>query len=190
MTRRAALGLLAAWGFAFGAPATAGEFAHLTGHYSDADLASGASPKTLPRTYLYDAQNRLVPVEEWPAELAEAKKHTGAGYCCVSGAAPGPDNEPPPDCVRVVYGKDMAANFRRLMDPAGQPIELRKLPKHKWLLFEYSADWCAPCRVEAKALEAFLEQSQHASDYIWITADVTRMLDAKAAQASAPRAPQ
>lgn len=175
------MGLVTAWGLASGVPATAGQFEHLTGHYSDADLVSGASPSTLPRTYLYDARNRLVPVEEWPAELTEAKQHAGDGYCCVSGTPAGPDNQPPPDCVRIVYGKDMAANFRRLKDAAGQPIELGKLPKHKWLLFEYSADWCAPCRVEAKALEAFLERSPHRSDYVWITADVTRMLDAKAA---------
>src|SRR5271170_7680066 len=97
------------------------QFIHLTGHFSDEDLAKGASPTSLPRTYLYDAQNHLVPPEKWPAELAEAKKHIGDAA----------------DCVKVAYGTDIAANFAGLMDAKGRPIQIRDLPKHKWLLIEY-----------------------------------------------------
>ncbi len=156
---------------------------HLIGHYSDADLAKGASPSTLPRTYLYDANNQLVPPENWPAELAEVKKHTGDAYCCVSdNEKPDQGKEPMTDCIRVVYGTDFAASFAGLMDSAGRPIEMQDLPRRKWLLIEYAATWCAPCLIEAKALNAFFSYSKHASDYVWITLDVTRMIEAKAAK--------
>jgi thiol-disulfide isomerase/thioredoxin len=159
-------------------------FAHLTGHYTDADLVNGAAPKLLPMTFLYDANNQLVPVENWPTDLAEVKKHVGNGYCCVSENKPEKDNEPPADCVRAVFGTDIAANFKGLMDSAANPIQLRDVPKHKWLLVVYAAHWCAPCLKEAKALNEFFKSSEHASDYVWLTLDVTRMLEAKAAAAA------
>jgi hypothetical protein len=156
-------------------------FAHLTGHYSDADLVKGAAPKLLPMTFLYDANNNLVPVEQWPEDLAEVKKHFGNGYCCVSENKPEKDNEPPADCVRAIFGTDMAANFKGLMDSAGRPIHMHDVPRHKWLLVVYAATWCAPCLKEANALNAFFKTSTHSSDYVWLTLDVTRMLEAKAA---------
>jgi hypothetical protein len=156
-------------------------FVHLTGHYSDADLIKGAAPKLLPMTFLYDANNSLVPVEQWPPDLADLKKHVGNGYCCVSENKPEKDNEPPADCVRAVFGTDMAANFKGLMDSAGKPIQMRDVPKHKWLLVVYAATWCGPCLKEANALAAFFKTSSNASDYVWLTLDVTRMLEAKAA---------
>src|SRR5271166_5493166 len=105
-------------------------FVHLIGHYSDADLAKGASPTTLPRTYLYDANNQLVSPENWPAELAEVKKHIGDAYCCVSDdKKPDQGKEPPADCVRVVYGTDVAANFVGLTDSVGRPIQMHDLPR-------------------------------------------------------------
>lgn len=156
-------------------------FVHLTGHYSDADLVKGAAPKLLPMTFLYDANNNLVPVEQWPPDLADLKKHVGNGYCCVSENKPEKDNKPPADCVRAVFGTDMAANFKGLMDFAGKPIQMRDVPKHKWLLVVYAATWCAPCFKEANALAAFFKTSRNASDYVWLTLDVTRMLEAKAA---------
>jgi hypothetical protein len=157
------------------------QFVHLTGHYSDADLVKGAAPKLLPMTFLYDANNNLVPVEKWPSDLAELKKHVGNGYCCVSENKPEKENEPPADCVRAVFGTDMAANFKGLMDSVGKPIQMNSVPKHKWLLVVYAAGWCAPCLKEANALTAFFKSSSSAEDYVWLTLDVTRMLDAKAA---------
>lgn len=165
--------------------ATALPFVHLTGHYSDADLVNGAAPKLLPMTFLYDANNNLVPKERWPADLAEVKKQVGNGYCCVSENKPEKDNEPPADCVKAVFGTDISANFKGLMNAAGKSIQLDDVPKHTWLLVVYAAHWCAPCLKEANALDQFFKSSEHASDYVWLTLDVTRMLEAKAAAKSA-----
>lgn len=161
------------------------QIVHLTGHYSDADLVQGAAPKILPMTFLYDANNHLVPVDEWPADLADVKKHVGNGYCCVSERKPEKENEPTADCVRAVFGTDINANFRGLMDKAGNPIAISDVPKHKWLLVVYAAAWCAPCVKEAAALTEFFNTSGHASDYVWVTLDVTRMIEAKTAAKAA-----
>lgn len=165
--------------------ASESQFLHLTGHYSDEDLVKGAAPKLLPMTFLYDANNNLVPAEQWPVALAEVKKHIGNGYCCVSEKKPEKQGEPPADCVRAVFGTDIAANFRGLKDSSGNPILMSDVPKHKWLLVVYSASWCAPCLKEGKALTAFFSSSEHASDYIWLTLDVTRMIEAKSAATAA-----
>jgi hypothetical protein len=178
---KAAWLLVSAVAFTSGSHASTSQFVHLTGHYSDEDLVKGAAPKLLPMTFLYDANNNLVPVEQWPADLAEVKKHVGNGYCCVSENKPEKENEPPADCVRAVFGTDIQANFKGLKDPSGNPIGLGQVPKHKWLLVVYAAAWCAPCLKEASALDEFFKASSHASDYVWITLDVTRMLEAKAA---------
>lgn len=161
------------------------QFVHLTGHYSDEDLVKGAAPKRLPMTFLYDVNNNLVPADQWPAELADVKKHVGDGYCCVSENKPEKENEPPADCVKVVYGTNIEANFKGLEDPVGNPIGLSDVPAHKWLLVVYSATWCAPCLKEAAALNEFFKTNGHASDYVWVSLDVTRMLEAKAAARAA-----
>jgi hypothetical protein len=178
---KAAWLLVSAVAFTSGSRASTSQFVHLTGHYSDEDLVKGAAPKLLPMTFLYDANDNLVPVEQWPADLAEVKKHVGNGYCCVSENKPEKANESPSDCVRAVFGTDIQANFKGLKDPGGNPIGLGQVPKHKWLLVVYAAAWCAPCLKEASALDEFFKASSHASDYVWITLDVTRMLEAKAA---------
>ena len=177
--------LLTAASFAASSHASDAQFVHLAGHYSDADLVKGAAPKLLPMTFLYDANNNLVPKEQWPADLVEVKKQVGNGYCCVSENKPAKNNEPPADCVKAVFGTDMAANFKGLMDAAGNPIQMRDIPKHRWLLVVYAATWCAPCLKEAAALNAFFKDSDHATDYVWLSLDVTRMLEAKAAARAA-----
>ena len=167
------------------------QFVHVTGHYSDADLSKGSGPTSLPRAYLYDAKDDLVPPEKWPSELAEVKEHIGDAYCCVSDTdKPSQGNEPPADCLKVVYGTDITKNFVGLMDATGRPIHIRDLPKRKWLLIEYAATWCAPCVIEGKALTTFFSTSKHASDYVWITVDVTRMIEAKAAVKAANNDPK
>lgn len=80
---------------------------------------------------------------------------------------------------------DIEANFKGLKNSAGGPIGLNDIPKHRWLLVVYSAAWCAPCLKEAMALNQFFKASDHASDYVWITLDVTRMIEAKAAAKAA-----
>jgi thiol:disulfide interchange protein len=49
----------------------------------------------------------------------------------------------------------------------------------------YAANWCAPCLKEAMAFSEFFRDSKHASDYVWLTLDVTRMLEANAAAKAA-----
>src|SRR6266571_38090 len=110
--------------------ASSTQFVHLTGHYSDADLVKGAAPKLLPMTFLYDTNNNLVPADQWPAELADVKKHVGNGYCCVSENKPAKENEPPADCVKAVFGTDIKANFKGLKDSAESPIGLGDVPTH------------------------------------------------------------
>jgi|ERR1700678_2184868 hypothetical protein len=95
--------LLTAASFAASSHASDAQFVHLAGHYSDADLVKGAAPKLLPMTFLYDANNNLVPKEQWPADLVEVKKQVGNGYCCVSENKPAKNNEPPADCVKAVF---------------------------------------------------------------------------------------
>jgi hypothetical protein len=177
--------LVSAFGITLSGHASTSQFVHMTGHYSDEDLVKGAAPKLLPMTFLYDANNNLVPVDQWPADLAEVKKHVGNGYCCVSDKKPEKENERPADCVRAVFGTDIEANFRGLKDLTGSPIRMDDVPKHKWLLVVYAAAWCAPCLKEATALDEFFKASNHATDYVWVTLDVSRMLEAKAAARAA-----
>lgn len=184
--RQFALLLILALTYGHVSLASEGQFVHLTGHYSDEDLVKGAAPKLLPMTFLYDANNNLVPPDQWPVDLAKVKKHIGNGYCCVSEKKPQKEGEPPADCVRAVFGTDIAANFKGLKDSSGNPILMRDVPKHKWLLVVYAAAWCAPCLNEGKALTAFFSTSEHAPDYVWLTLDVTRMIEAKSA-ATAPK---
>jgi hypothetical protein len=56
--------------------------AHIVGHYSDQQLAD-VRTLILPRLFLYDSKNQLVPDEQWPAELADVMKHKGDGRCCL-----------------------------------------------------------------------------------------------------------
>jgi hypothetical protein len=79
----------------------------------------------------------------------------------------------------TVAGNDAPAPG--LIDTTGKPIRITDVPPHKWLLVVYAAAWCAPCTKEAAALERYFSTSEHASDYVWVTLDVSRMLDAKAA---------
>jgi len=157
------------------------QFVHLTGHYSDEDLVKGAAPHSLPMTFLYDADDHLVPVDQWPADLAKMKKHVSDGYCCVSDSKPAHAGEPPADCIKLVFGTDAAANFKGLMDASGKPILKSDIPAHKWLLVVYGATWCAPCLKEAAALKEFFATSPHANQYVWVTLDVTRMIQAQSA---------
>jgi hypothetical protein len=86
-------------------------------------------------TFLYDTNNNLVPADQWPAELADVKKHVGNGYCCVSENKPSKENEPPADCVKAVFGTDIKANFIGLKDSAESPIGLGDVPtgtRHVW----------------------------------------------------------
>jgi thiol-disulfide isomerase/thioredoxin len=149
-------------------------------HFTDAHLA-GINSMTLPRTFLYDANNVLIAQENWPAELAALKEHVGAAYCCVSDEPQAAGQKgPPADCQRIVYGQNIAENFTGLLDHAKQPVVLAQLPAHQYLLVEYFATWCSPCLSERKALTAFFA-TPAAKDYLWLAIDVTRLPDVKEA---------
>src|ERR1700761_1407857 len=109
---------------------------HIVGHYSDAQLAEGRT-LILPRVFLYDASNHLVPDDQWPIELAEVKKHKGQGRCCFS-YTPHSSSGPPPECANPVYG-DQGANLSGLTDDAGSKIDFASAPPHQWLIVEYAA---------------------------------------------------
>jgi hypothetical protein len=172
-----------AWILAWGPAAFAGEpgagIIHVMGHYTDSHLANYGR-LTLPRTFLYNSKNQLVAATRWPRELKEVKRNMGDAFCCVSDDnSPRPANGPPADCVKIIYGENVSTNFDGLLDPSGNPIVLSKLPAHRYLLVEYAAKWCAPCVLEGKAIGRFFNTAADASDYIWVTIDMTRIIDAQ-----------
>jgi thiol:disulfide interchange protein len=63
------------------------------------------------------------------------------------------------------------------MDSTGAKINLKAIPAHKWLVVEYAASWCAPCVVQEKQLSKVFASIKNASDYAWITIDMTRVPD-------------
>lgn len=152
----------------------------LSGHFTDEHLA-GIKSMTLPRTFLYDQDNRLVPQEEWPPELNSLKENVGAAYCCVSDAPRSQEDEgPPKDCERLIYGKDIGENFGSLEDGSGNPIRLATMPRRKWLLVEYFATWCSPCLAERKSLATFFK-TPASNDYVWLSIDISRLPEAQEA---------
>ena len=149
---------------------------HIKGHYSDKQLAE-VRLLILPRIFLYDAKNHLVPDEQWPAELADVMKHKGDGRCCLS-YTKNTTGGPPPECAKPLFG-DEGANWSGLTDEKGATIDLQTVQPHKWLIVEYAATWCAPCVVQEKQLNHVFASTKNASDYTWITVDMTRITDVK-----------
>jgi thiol:disulfide interchange protein len=77
------------------------------------------------------------------------------------------------------------ANWAELMGNNGAKIDLNAIRSHKWLIVDYGASWSAPCVVLDKQLTQILASEKRASDYVWITVDMTRVPDVKdAAKAS------
>jgi len=163
-------------GVLFVTASAAAERSEVSGHFTDEHLATIKS-MTLPRTFLYDAKNSLVHQEVWPSALAKLKANVGDAYCCVSDDSNPPDEKgPPKNCTKKVYGEDIAENFSGLVDGADKPISLSAVPRRKWLLVEYFADWCAPCLAERKALTAFFNTSA-SKDFVWLSIDLSRLVE-------------
>jgi hypothetical protein len=161
---------------------------HLIGHYTDDTLANYGR-LTLPRTFLYDSNsnNKLVPADRWPAELKNVRKNMGDAFCCVSeDTAQKSGSGPPVDCVKIIYGENVATSFDGLLDAADNLIRLDDLPSHKYLIVEYAAQWCAPCLIERKSIERFFKTSANAANYAWITIDMTRFIDVQSKQSHSP----
>ena len=151
---------------------------HVVGHYSDKQLEE-THILQLPRTFLYDAKNQLVPDDQWPAELADVRNHRGKGDCCLSyDKNPNPSG-PPEACAKTVYETEVGANFVGLIDVKGAPIGMQNIPPHKWLLVEYGASWCTPCVVEQKLLKQLFASARNPSEYAWVTIDMTRLIEVK-----------
>jgi len=105
----------------------------------------------------------------------------GDAFCCVSqGSVQTSATVPPVDCVKIIYGQSVSANFDGLLDAADDPIRLGDLRSHRYLIVEYAASWCAPCLIEGRSIERFFQNSANAADYVWITIDMTRFIDAQA----------
>jgi hypothetical protein len=149
---------------------------HMVGHYSDKQLEK-VRVLILPRIFLYDATNHLVPDEQWPVELADVKKHKGDGRCCLSYTKSTGDG-PPPECAKPLFG-NTGANWSGLQDETGTTMNLQTTPPHKWLIVEYAATWCAPCVVQERQLKNVLASVSKATDYVWITIDMTRITNVK-----------
>jgi len=126
---------------------------------------------TLPRVHLYDHEGKLVGRDAWPAEMAAIKAHAGEAFCCVSDKPVKPGSkEPPEDCKVIVYGEDIREHFDRLRTASGAPVRYQDLPRHRYLIVDYYADWCAPCIPGRRTLEAFL-QSPAGAGYVAVVVD-------------------
>jgi hypothetical protein len=71
---------------------------HLDGHYSDKQLEE-VRTLILPRLFLYDANNHLVPEDQWPTELPSLPKHKIDDVHCCLAYYKTPGGGPPPECA-------------------------------------------------------------------------------------------
>lgn len=136
----------------------------LVGTYNDKRLWE-VKTLTFPRVLVYGSDGKLIPKESWPSELAAVKAGAGDAFCCISDkpTPPGGWKGPPPDCKMVVYGEDINEHFDGLQTAEGVPITLRSVPQHRFLVVEYYASWCAPCRPAREALLSFLQRPESAA---------------------------
>jgi hypothetical protein len=154
--------------------------AHIEGHYPDKRLEE-VHTLILPRIFLYDAKNHLVPTSQWPAELASFSKHKFDDEHCCLAYYKVPGGGRPPECATWMNYDSEGANWVGLIDASGKKIDPKAFPHHKWLIVEYGAAWCGPCVAEEKQLRAMFSSIANASDYAWLTIDMTRVPDVKKA---------
>ncbi|MGB9149343.1 MAG: hypothetical protein WCB36_03770 [Burkholderiales bacterium] len=155
-------------------PSTAGIKREFVGTYSDEQIVA-IKRLTFPRLHLYDNTGKLIDRINWPRDLREVKKLAGEAFCCVSDTPSAPGSlGPPPDCKVKVYGEDMQEHFSGLHYTSGSPIHYRDLPRHKYLIVEYFADWCSPCAPTKRALQAFLK-SPSGKDFVVVVVDFSRL---------------
>ncbi|SMF41579.1 hypothetical protein SAMN02745866_02712 [Alteromonadaceae bacterium Bs31] len=145
----------------------------ITGTYS-LDRMLSTKNLTFPRILVYDHNRILVEKEDWPKELSALAEVSGQSFCCVSDSPPDGD-EPPEDCKKIVYGQDVNEHFAGLLRPSsGKPLAANDIPKSKYLVVEYFAEWCPPCHPARKKLEAFMKSTESAG-YIALIVDFTAM---------------
>ena len=150
----------------------------VTGSYDVAQMKA-MKGLTFPRVLLYRSDGKLVDREDWPNEMTDLKQAAGDAFCCVSDKPSPPGwTGPPRDCKIVVYGENLDEHFTGLTSSSGIPLRRSDLPKHKYLVVEYFAAWCAPCLPARKALEAYLGTST-ARDTVALVVDFTKLAPGK-----------
>ena len=129
---------------------------------------------TFPRVLVYDQEGTLIEKSKWPSELKEIANNAGDAFCCVSDGESF-SGEPPKDCKKIIYGENIESHFNGLVTSStGEAIHLENLPKSKYLIVEYYAEWCTPCHGARKSLERFLK-SESSEKYTALVIDFTKM---------------
>jgi thiol-disulfide isomerase/thioredoxin len=150
----------------------------VVGTYADVKLWA-VKGLTFPRVLAYSAKGALIPQDSWPAELESLKKEAGDAFCCISDKpAPPGSLGPPPDCKVVVYGEDINEHFEGLRKSDGTPLTRSELPAHRYLVVEYYASWCAPCKPARDALVALLAKPE-GRDVVAVVVDFSRRVPGK-----------
>jgi hypothetical protein len=141
----------------------------------DIDRMKAIKGLTFPRVHLYDAKGKLIDRKLWPREFKSVKDHAGQAFCCVSDKPSPPGSlGPPPDCKIVVYGENVLEHFDGLHDGSGQAVRYQTLPRHRYLVVEYYADWCPPCQPARRALQGFLATPE-SHGYLALVVDFSKM---------------
>jgi thiol-disulfide isomerase/thioredoxin len=150
----------------------------IVGTYDDKRLWS-VKALTFPRVLAYSPSGSLIPRDSWPTALRSLKEQAGDAFCCVSDKpAPPGSKEPPADCKIVVYGEDINEHFDGLRTADRTPIRHSQLPAHRYLVVEYFASWCAPCKPAREALLALLTKPE-GQEIVAVVVDFSRRVPGK-----------
>jgi len=140
----------------------------------DDDRLRATDVLVLPQVFLYDASGRQVPFEAWPVGLREVTAAFGG-----SAKSCKPSDDPTAACEVEPVEMPLDAHFDRLIDADGAVVDRSKVQPRQWLLVDWGADWCAPCQLEEKALQAYFASAPDAGDYSWLLINFDRYAEIK-----------